>query len=502
MPKRLILFFSILLSLLILLIYSTYLVDWHLVTLKAVFKKLAKVQTLDDLHRLNPFLKAALLQEISQKTFSPEALVYLEIAENISGSAKIIQQLDDVKFFLGSVIKLKDKSRPKFLSFLDHFHSFITRPTITFSLRELEVKASELLSKTDPQSEVFLKTKFNLAWIYKLNKEYEKALSYFTEVSEVQGKPELSITSLYEIADVWYKKGAYQITRYKYEELVSLYPKFALADLALYMAGCISFYHFNDMDTALKYFLELEEKFPQTEISRYARSRKRVDMVADLRSQGYKLIKEKKYTEAMDNFKKATEVAPGDVSSLNGMALCYYWKDQKGEALNEVKKALRIAPQDEAGLINSLFVNVNSGQIDEALEIAQGFISEKKLIQRAEVYYNLGYTYALKAQMDKAIIQFERAIVLNPDFVFTYNNLGCAFWTIGKFSEAIEMFKRAVALDPEYVDAHFNLGIAYFYLKRLEEAYARFKQVLKLDPNYQKAEEYISTIVEILKYEP
>lgn len=330
----------------------------------------------------------------------------------------------------------------------------------------------------------------------------KKPLLILKKVGKEQSKLELSITSLYEISDVWYKEGAYQIARDKYAELASLYPKLDMADLVLYEAGYISFYNLNDIDSALKYFLELEEKFANREIARYAKTKKRVDMAADLRGQGYKLLKEKKYTEAREYFKKAIEIAPLDVGSLNGLVLCFYWMNERGEALNNIKKVLEIAPLDVVSSINSLFFCINSEKVNDAIKTGEEFLSRKMPIKRAEFYYNLGYAYVLKADIDKAIIHFERAIKLNPDFVFAYNNLGCAFWSVEKYTKAIEMFKKAIAIDPDYADAHFNLGVSYFCLKRLEDAHPEFKKALNIDSNYKQAEEYLGRIREVLKYEP
>lgn len=221
MPKSVIIFFSIVLFLVIFfVVYSTYWVDRSLVNLRVALNELDKAKTPEALEKIKPLLKVSLLKEISQKTLSPKTLVYMEIAENVSCTAKDVKQVDDVKFYLKSLIKIKEKERGEFLSFLDRLNSRIIGPTITLSKKELEVKEKKLLSRVKstqdknlllglyydlgnvyiqlsdiskakyaffkmlqigPLSGLSIKAKFNLAWAYKLNQEYEKAIAYFEE---------------------------------------------------------------------------------------------------------------------------------------------------------------------------------------------------------------------------------------------------------------------------------------------------------------------------------
>lgn len=521
-------------------VYDTYLVDRSLINLKIALNKAAQAQTLEDFEKIKPLLKIPLLKEISQKALSSKALVYMEIAENIATTAKTVEQIEDVKLYLTALVEAKEKERGGFLSALDHLNSRIFAPIITLSKKELEAKEKNLLSRIgaakdknllqglyydlgniyiqlsdiskakyvffkmsqiDSASPLSIKAKFNLAWAYKSTGEFEKAMAYFEEVSREYAKLELSITSQYEITDVWYKKGAYQIARDKYGELAGLYPEFDIADLALYEAGYISFYNLNDTDAALKYFLELEKQFPKSRLIQHIMNQIRPLMATDFCRKGFRLLMKKIYPEAIENFKRAVEIAPSDSRSLSGMGLGFYWTDERQEALNRVKKAVQVTPIDEVSLTNSLFVHINSGQIDEAIKIGEEVLS-KIIIKKPEFYYNLGYAYVLKANIHRAVMHLDRAIRLNPDFVFAYNNLGCALWATGKYTEAIRMFKKAIAQEPDYVDAYFNLGIAYLHLKRLEDAYLAFKKVLGIDPDYPQVKDYLARIKEILKYEP
>lgn len=183
------------------------------------------------------------------------------------------------------------------------------------------------------------------------------------------------------------------------------------------------------------------------------------------------------------------------------MSLCFYWLGDKEMALEKARKAVDVSLEDAMVFINTLFVYINCGKLDDAINTAEEALA-KWGPKRAEFFYNLAYAYTLQGKTDLAVNNHDRALRLNPDFVFAHNNLGCNFWAITKYSEAIKRFKGAIDIEPDYVEGHFNLGVAYFYLKRFEEAHSEFKNVLGLKPEYKQAESYLRRSIESLGYQP
>lgn len=523
------------------LVYNTYLVDRSLVNLKIALNKAAEAKTVEDLQRLKPFLRIPILKEISKKTLSKEILLSLETTENIASGARSEQQVEDIKFYLKSAIKAIEKERGGFLSALDNLNSQIIAPTVKLSKTNLEAKAIAIQDKIkdtkdkeallnlyyelgniysqlsdlpeaekaflaavniEPKNPLAIKARFNLAWIYKSSGDYDKAKSYFEDLSKEFPELELAIASQYEMADTSYKKGDYAQARDQYAQLAEKYPQAGMADFALSQAGSISFYNLDEKEAAAKYLSELEEKYSQTEVGKHVRTKTSEAMATNFREEGYKLIKDKEYTKAIENFEKAVEIAPSDSQSVSGMGLGFYWLGRQIEALEKVEKAVHIATiPDELTLINSLFVYINTKRIDEAIKIGEEVL-DKTTVPRAEFYYNMGYAYVLKSKTEKAISQFERAIRINPDFVFAYNNLGCVLWMRGEYEKSVKKFKEAIDRTPEYADAHFNLGIVYFNLNRFEDAYKEFKKVLEINPTDQRAQKYLNAIIASLGYTP
>lgn len=537
----------ILLAVIFFLGYNTYLVDYSLVNLRFALNKTSEVKALEDFVKIKDLLKVPLLKEVSKTNTSSRALTSMELVENIASTARTQEQIEDIKFYLKGVIETKEKERGPFLSSLDRLNTLIFKPMQNTSQEELEAKAHSLSARVgtfkdkklqqkayydlgniymqldqpakaeeafleaiqiDPADPIAVKAKFNLGWSYKSFGEFDKAIACFEDLEKKHPDATLAITGEFQIADTLYKsatslykQGDYEKARDKYALLADKYPEFTIIDLALFEAGYISYYNLSDVDAAVKYFSKLEEKYPKTTIVQHVQKEVRKILSTDFRRQGFNLLKEKKYKEAVDNFQKAVEIAPYDSRSLSGMSLCFYWLGDKEMALEKARKVVDISFEDAVVLINALFVYINCGKLDDAINTAEEALA-KWGPKRAEFFYNLGYAYTLQGKIDLAVNNYDRALRLNPDFVFAHNNLGCNFWAITKYSEAIKRFKGAIDIEPDYVEGHFNLGVAYFYLKRFEEAHSEFKNVLGLNPKYKQAESYLRRAIDSLGYQP
>lgn len=516
-------------------VYNTYLVDRSIINLKIALNRAVEAKTVSDFEKIRSLLKIPLFQEIAKTSISASELISIELAGNIASTAQDPAQLEDVRFFLNSVVNSKERERGAFMSFLDNLNARIfpaqdkvlvnklnsqakkliafldtakdeaERQRLYYDLGNVYMQLSDLEKARDyfiqaakalPDSLLAIKAKFNLAWAYKTMGEPEKAISLFAEVTR-----DYQVNSQYQIADAMYKKGDYQAARDKYAKLSEEYPQFSLADIALYEAGYISLHQLNDEEAAAAYFSQMEKKFRKTNILKHVIEKVRPAMGKHYRKKGYDLLRQKMYTEAITEFQKAVDISPADSTSFTGMGLGFYWLDQKEDALNKAKIGFETSRDDEICFTNYLFICMSFGRADEAIKVGELLLS-RRTIKTPEFFYNLGNAYIAKDKIDIAVVQYDRALKLNPDFIFAYNNLGCSLWMAGKYSEAIQMFKRCIDRDPNYADAHFNLGLAYFYSNRYNEAYDEFKRVMDIEPSYKGVKDYSDRAVKALGYQP
>ena len=104
--------------------------------------------------------------------------------------------------------------------------------------------------------------------------------------------------------------------------------------------------------------------------------------------------------------------------------------------------------------------------------------------------YNNLATEVLKAgRTDEALLNYRKAIELDPAYAEAHYNLGNALFRVGQMEQAATSYGRALALYPRYAAAHANLGTALLRLGREEEALTQLKAALEIDPRMAVAEQ-------------
>lgn len=100
---------------------------------------------------------------------------------------------------------------------------------------------------------------------------------------------------------------------------------------------------------------------------------------------------------------------------------------------------------------------------------------------------NLGIAILQKGQVDEAIVHYQKALQIKPDFAEAHNNLGKALRQAGQVDEATIHYKRALEINPDFAEAHYNLGNALLQKRQVNEATIHYKRALEIKPDYAEA---------------
>lgn len=134
----------------------------------------------------------------------------------------------------------------------------------------------------------------------------------------------------------------------------------------------------------------------------------------------------------------------------------------------------------------------------------------RKSPDKARVHGNLGKAYLDNNQYDKARIEFEKVIQIDPDYLGAYDNLAVIYIDhFHDYDRAKEYINKAIKINPGYPAPYLNAGVIDLQLRQLPEAVDNFKKALDLDPqslmgHYNLAAAYFnlrdySSAVSILK---
>jgi len=116
---------------------------------------------------------------------------------------------------------------------------------------------------------------------------------------------------------------------------------------------------------------------------------------------------------------------------------------------------------------------------DKALEINPKYLF---------AYYLKGVFLSELNNNEKAIQSFDNALEINPNYAPAYVGKGRALSLLKKDNEAIQSFDKALEINPKYLFAYYLKGVSLTELMNYEKAIQSFDKaldgLLEIDPNY------------------
>jgi Flp pilus assembly protein TadD len=87
-----------------------------------------------------------------------------------------------------------------------------------------------------------------------------------------------------------------------------------------------------------------------------------------------------------------------------------------------------------------------------------------------------------KRNYQGAILEFRKALALKPKDATAHSFVGNALYNLHRLDEAIAEFQKAILLDPQYANPHNGLGSALRAQGKLDEAITEYQKAIALDP--------------------
>jgi tetratricopeptide (TPR) repeat protein len=98
------------------------------------------------------------------------------------------------------------------------------------------------------------------------------------------------------------------------------------------------------------------------------------------------------------------------------------------------------------------------------------------------VQVNLADALGRKGQPDEAMVHYEQAIKLQPNYADAYYNRGNILFAEGRIDEAMADWEKTLQIQPNDADAHTCLGNALLRRGSVGEAVAHYEEAIALAP--------------------
>lgn len=178
------------------------------------------------------------------------------------------------------------------------------------------------------------------------------------------------------------------------------------------------------------------------------------------------------------------------------LASLYRKEDRPEEGKAVFRQAEKAFPDNVKVLFEYALFLDRLGEIDEA--IVQ---MEKVLLLDPDEPYALnyvGYTWAdREMNLEKALEYVSRAVSLKPEDGYVQDSLGWVYFKMKDFSRAVEELEKAVALQNDDPTINEHLGDAYLKKGEQEKALASYLQAVALYQDEDKKEQVIVKIRKI-----
>ena len=200
---------------------------------------------------------------------------------------------------------------------------------------------------------------------------------------------------------------------------------------------------------------------------------------------GHALASEKRYEEAVMQYRQAIKINPFYSKAHNNLGHALSELKRYDEAIERYRQAISIEANYAEAYNNLANALGKEGKLKESIAYYNEAIRFKS--DYAEAHFNLGVALGRQSRSKEAIVQYRQALQIKPDFAWAHNNLAILLGQRGDFVGAISHYQQAITFDSGFAKAHNNLGSTLAQQGKFKEATAHFEKAINIDPNYVDA---------------
>lgn len=202
---------------------------------------------------------------------------------------------------------------------------------------------------------------------------------------------------------------------------------------------------------------------------------------------GHLYYKQKKYEEAIAEFKKALEKNPDYSDAIFGLALAYKETRRFDEAIVGFRRLMEIDPKDTKPNFHLSDIYQDRGDLDEAVRLVQAAL---QLDPEVRLLYNrLGALYLEKKMYEAAEKEIRHALTMerSAPLFNAHFNLALIHEARGELDLALSEYRKEQETSPFNYKPDYNLGLLYLREKDYEAAIKELNGSIKKQEDYAPA---------------
>jgi Tfp pilus assembly protein PilF len=183
---------------------------------------------------------------------------------------------------------------------------------------------------------------------------------------------------------------------------------------------------------------------------------------------------------AISYFVKALSINTQYYLAWNAIGLAQSLKGNLQESAKAYQKCLEIYPEFTEARNNLGTIYQEMNQLDKAEVEFQKALADLSYQTRELPYYNLARLYLVQNRLDMAYESVQKALQIKPRLAMAHNLKGMILEKQNKPDDALVSYEQAVKIVPEDILFNYNLAVSYYNVKELAKAKSLF---LKISPH-------------------
>lgn len=166
----------------------------------------------------------------------------------------------------------------------------------------------------------------------------------------------------------------------------------------------------------------------------------------------------------------------------------------KGRVIYSLQQWLKLheieVPNDFESLVTAVTSALTIDDVNYVNKLNQCLqaINDSHSLSVQDACYQRGLNLSKNGDCDRAIVDFNQAIELNPQWADAYYNRGLVYLKLEQTQKAIDDYTEALKIKPNWDMAYCNRGNAYYKLGEYERAILDYDSALRINPNYSQAQ--------------
>lgn len=208
-------------------------------------------------------------------------------------------------------------------------------------------------------------------------------------------------------------------------------------------------------------------------------------------ARGQVFLKDKKFQEAVLEFRSALQIDDKLGDAHWGLSNAYEGLQRYQEAFDEMRQTVELDP-------NNLDVRVKLGNYylvaakDSPAAVSEAERLAKQILEKdpnhIEGHILMGSVLFAQEKKQEALAELNRAVDLNPQRVESYLSLARFYIQTNDITGAEKIYQRAISVGSGSAMAHYEYGKFLVGAQRLDQAEAEFHKAVQTEPQNREAQ--------------